>query len=58
MEGFLVTPWEERGIDSSFVFLANQTRWKFIPSDEELVSSDHEPVHLCVLSSYSIISIA
>ena len=39
------------------MLLVNQTRWEFIPSDEELVSSDREPVHLCVLSSYSIISI-
>ena len=38
------------------MFLANQTRWEFIPSDEELISSDREPVHLCILSSYSIIS--
>ena len=54
--GGFPTPWEEKGIDSSFVFLANQTRWEFIPSDEELVSSDCEPIHLCVLSSYLIIS--
>ena len=47
-------PGEGRSTNSSFVFLANQTRWEFIPSDEELISSDREPVHLCILSSYSI----
>ena len=36
--------------------LVNQTRWEFIPSGEELVPSDREPVHLFVLNSYSIIS--
>ena len=36
--------------------LVNQTKWEFIPSDEELIPSDRESVYLCVLSSYSIIS--
>ena len=52
----VLAPWEGRSIDSSIAFLENQTRWGFIPSDEELVSSDHELIHLCVLSSYLIIS--
>ena len=46
----------ERSIGSSFMPLVNQTRWEFIPSGEELVPSDREPVHFCVLNSYSIIS--
>ena len=45
-----------KGIDSSFMPLVNQTKWKFIPSDEELIPLDHESVYLYVLSSYSIIS--
>ena len=36
--------------------LVNQTIWEFIPSGEELVPLDREPVHLFVLNSYSIIS--
>ena len=38
------------------MLLVNQTRWEFIPLDEELIPLDCESVHLCVLSSYSIIS--
>ena len=45
-----------RGTDSSFVLLVNQTRWEFIFSDEEFVTSDRESIQLCVLNSYSIIS--
>ena len=45
-----------RGTYSSIVLLVNQTRWEFIPSGEELVTSDRELVHLFVLNSYSIIS--
>ena len=39
------------------MLLVNQIRWEFISSDEEFVPSDCESVQLCVLSSYSIISI-
>ena len=45
-----------RGTGSSFMPLVNQTRWEFIPSSEELVPSDREPIHPCVLNSYLIIS--
>ena len=44
-----------RGTYSSIVLLVNQTRWKFISSDEEFFSSDREAVQLCVLGPYSII---
>ena len=36
--------------------LVNQTKWEFIPSGEEPVPSDREPVHPWFLNSYSIIS--
>ena len=41
-----------RGTGSSFMPLVNQTRWEFIPSGEEPVPSDREPVHPCVFNSY------
>ena len=44
-----------RGSGSSFMPLVNQTKWEFIPSGEEPVPSDREPVHPCILNSYSII---
>ena len=44
------------GKGSSFMSLVNQTKWEFIPSGEEPIPSDREPVHPCVLNSYSIIS--
>ena len=47
---------EGRDPGSSFMPLANQTRWEFMPSDEELIPLDREPIHPCVCNSYSTIS--
>ena len=50
---------EKRGEQKAHILLRalfNQTRWEFISSVGEFVSSDHESIQLNVLSSYSIIS--
>ena len=49
----------EKGEQKAHILLRalfNQTRWEFISSDGEFVSSNHESIQFCVLSSYSIIT--
>ena len=49
----------EKGEQKAHILLRalfNQTKWEFIFSNGEFVSSDHESIQLCVLSSYSIIT--